>query len=275
MDTPFDPRPIGIFDSGIGGLTVLRAVAQRLPGESLIYLGDTARVPYGSKSPRTVARYTIQVADFLLARGIKALVVACNTASALGLEALGRHSPVPALGVILPGARLAAGTTRNRQVGIIGTRSTIASGAYPRELTALDSLIRSHPLACPLFVPLAEEGWHHHPATRLIATESLQPLMAAGIDTLILGCTHYPLLAPVIAEVMGPEVTLIDSARAVADALAGRIGPEIRPAPPGARPTRTLLATDVPDRFEEVARRFLELEESGGLERVEMVDLQP
>ncbi|MBF0213749.1 MAG: glutamate racemase [Magnetococcales bacterium] len=269
----FDARPIGIFDSGVGGLTVLEALTQRFPHEGFIYLGDTARVPYGTKSARTVERYSVQVADCLLRRGVKGLVVACNTASALGLAALRAHCPVPVLGVIEPGCRAAIGVTAAREepgrVGVIGTRSTVSSGAYPYHLAMLDPRIQVLSLACPLFVPLVEEGWVDHPAVRMIVEESLTPLFAQRLDALILGCTHYPVLKKVIAETM-PGVALVDSSAAVADDLGRYLGGVIRTAPPGQTRRLEFLVTDVADRFKETARRFIAGVEA---EWVEMVDL--
>lgn len=266
-----DARPIGIFDSGVGGLTVLQALLHRFPQENFIYLGDTARVPYGSKSARTVERYTIQVADFLLRRGVKALVVACNTASALGLAALRAHTPVPALGVIVPGCRMAlSGLRPGGKIGVIGTRSTIASGAYPHTLSLLAPTVSTFSLPCPLFVPLAEEGWVGHPATRLIVAESLEPLRANPPASLILGCTHYPLLRTAIQEAMGETVQLVDSAEAVAEELEQRFLDVIPPAPLGHGRQVAFMVTDVADRFREVAARFLD---GFPLDEVEMVDL--
>ncbi|NGZ25255.1 MAG: glutamate racemase [Magnetococcales bacterium] len=266
-----DPRPIGIFDSGVGGLTVLQALLRRFPHENFIYLGDTARVPYGSKSARTVERYTIQVADFLLRRGVKALVVACNTASALGLAALRAHTATPALGVIVPGCRMAlAHSQPGETIGVIGTRSTIASGAYPHTLSLLDPTVKTFSLPCPLFVPLAEEGWVRHPATRLIVAESLESFRQNPPAALILGCTHYPLLIPAIRETMGEGVRLVDSAEAVAEELSLRFQDVIPPAPPDHARQVALMVTDVADRFREVAARFLD---GFNVDEVEMVDL--
>ncbi|MBF0367986.1 MAG: glutamate racemase [Magnetococcales bacterium] len=266
----FDPRPIGIFDSGVGGLTVLGALARQLPGESFIYLGDTARVPYGSKSPRTVERYTLQVADFLLSQNVKALVVACNTASALGLAALRTHCDVPIQGVIQPGCRAALSASKSRHIGVIGTRTTMASGAYPHTLYLLNPKVQVSSLACPLFVPLVEENWLTHPATHLIVEESLKPFIHKKLDTLILGCTHYPPLKPVIKEVLGSEVRLVDSAQAVAEEMELRLRDLIKPTRPGTPQLLNYLVTDVAERFIEVAPRFLD-----GLpvKNVEMVDL--
>src|SRR5438874_2977872 len=212
--------PLGVFDSGIGGLTVARALFERLPRESVIYFGDTARVPYGPKSPDTVRRYAGEILAYLLQRGVKALVVACNTITAQALAYLQERSPVPLVGVIEPGARAAVQATRTGTIGVIGTAGTIASGAYERAITAIRPDARVHARACPLFVPLVEEGWFDHPATELIAREYLEPLRRAGVESLVLGCTHYPLLKPLLARVMGPDVTLVDSAEETAKVVA-------------------------------------------------------
>jgi glutamate racemase len=260
---------IGIFDSGIGGLTVARAIHELMPHEHTIYLGDTARVPYGPKSPATVRRYSHEILDWLLGQGVKAVVVACNTATAHALEALRAASPVPVIGVVEPGARAAAAATVSRRVAVIGTAGTIASGAYRRALHARDATLEVMELACPLFVPLVEEGWSDHPAARLVAEEYLTPVRQGGADTLVLGCTHYPLLKPLIASVVGPGVTLIDSAnetaRDVALALAER-GLENDSRQPA---THRWVATDDVKRFAEVGTRFT----GGALDAVALVDL--
>ncbi len=208
--------PIGVFDSGIGGLTVAHAIMQQLPGESIIYFGDTARVPYGPKSPDTVRRYSREIAAYLIGEGVKAIVVACNTATAHALPALEQELSVPVIGVIGPGARAAAKGTRNGHIGVIGTDGTIRSGAYVRAINheMPEAVVTS--LACPLFVPLVEEGWVDREATWIIAREYLAPLVRDHIDTLVLGCTHYPLLKPVIGETDGRSVRLIDSAEETA-----------------------------------------------------------
>jgi glutamate racemase len=211
--------PIGIFDSGIGGLTVARAIFEHLPTESTIYFGDTARVPYGPKSPDTVRRYSLEILDWLLGQGVKAVVIACNTSTAHALEALRTTSPVPVLGVIEPGARAAAKATRGGGIGVIGTAGTVASQAYPVAIRRLLPATRIEQVACPLLVPLVEEGWFDHAATRLVAEEYLAPLKRAGVDTLVLGCTHYPLLKPLLHRVMGEGVALIDSAEETARSL--------------------------------------------------------
>ena len=212
--------PVGIFDSGVGGLTVLRAVRERLPAEHLIYLGDTARVPYGNKSPATVARYAVEDAQFLLSKGVKMIVVACNTASALAAPVLRAQFPnLPVLGMIGPGARAAVAATRNRRIGVIATAATVGSGAYETRIhEAADGTgqVTVVSKACPLFVPLVEESETDSEIARVVAGKYLTPLKADGIDTLVLGCTHYPLLKRVIAEIMGSGVTLVDSAEAAA-----------------------------------------------------------
>ena len=249
-------RAIGIFDSGVGGLTVLKELRHQLPGEALVYLGDTARVPYGTKSPATVLRYALEAAAFLVSQQVKMLVVACNTASSVALEELEQRFSLPVIGVIEPGARRAAALTRSRRVGVIGTEGTIKSGAYTRAIQAHDPRIVVSAAACPLFVPLAEEGWTGHAVARLIAAEYLAPLVDHRIDTLVLGCTHYPLLKPVLHQVLGPTVELVDSAQETARLVATLLDAHQlrRQGPPG--PARYFV-TDVPTRFERVGGEFL------------------
>lgn len=252
--------PIGVFDSGIGGLTVLREVRRLLPNEDVLYIGDTARVPYGGKSPETVLRYSTEICDMLLARGAKAIVAACNTASALAVPRLAAALPVPVVGVVRPGAAAAAATTRNRHVGVIGTRATIASRAYETAIHENDPGIRVVAAACPLLVPLAEEGWFDEPETRRIADRYLAPLLADGIDTLVLGCTHYPLLERCLAAAVGPDVALVNSARNCALALTDAIERHGLAREPAERPGRTTAAfTDRPGAFLDVAIQALAL----------------
>ncbi len=208
-------RPIGIFDSGVGGLTVLKQMLVHLPGERMIYLGDTARLPYGIKSRETVVRYSLNNAAFLLEKGVKCLVVACNTASALALDVLESRFKVPIVGVIFPGAEKAAVSTRTRRVGVIGTVATVRSQAYEKAIRSYREQIDILSVPCPLFVSLAEEGWIEDEITLAIAHRYLDPLVKRNIDVLVLGCTHYPLLKPVLARVMGPSVLLVDSAEEV------------------------------------------------------------
>ncbi|MBI2434130.1 MAG: glutamate racemase [Candidatus Hydrogenedentes bacterium] len=259
---------IGIFDSGVGGLTVFQAVAARLPDEPIVYLGDTARVPYGTKSPETVVRYAQSCAGILLARGVKLLVVACNTASAFALDALRASVEVPVIGVVEPGARAALGRTRNRRIGVIGTSGTVSSGAYLRAIRALSPDSEVFAQACPLFVPLAEEGWTEGEVPRAVAREYLRPLLNNAIDTLILGCTHYPLLARTIGAVSGPGVTLVDSAAETAQAVAATLEDLGLRAQSTGPARREFLVTDAPEVFTRVAKRFLDAE----LHNVEWVD---
>jgi len=253
--------PIGIFDSGVGGLTVLRAVRERLPAEHLVYLGDTARVPYGNKSPATVARYAVEDAQFLLSKGVKMIVVACNTASALATPALRAQFPaLPILGMIGPGARAAVAATRNYCIGVIATAATVGSGAYEtriREAAADAVQVSIVSKACPLFVPLVEEGETESEIARLVAAKYLTPLKADRIDTLVLGCTHYPLLKHVIGEAMGPGVTLVDSAEAAAAETAhhlregGMLRADVGPG------EEHFYVTDAARRFHGIAEAFL------------------
>ena len=247
---------IGIFDSGIGGLTVVQALLRMLPREILIYLGDTARTPYGTKSVEVVRRYSVENTEFLIAKGVKLLVVACNTSSAAALGILKDRYEVPVIGVIEPGAAAAVAATRNRKIGVVGTEATIASGEYTRALRRLRSDLEIYTRACPLFVPLAEEGWVDNAVARSVARLYLGSLRHSGIDTLILGCTHYPLLHDVIAETMGDGVRLIDSATATAAAVRDtltRCG-LLRRRGGGAA---SFFVTDTPERFIKVGSRFL------------------
>lgn len=206
-----DPsRPIGLFDSGIGGLTVARQVMELMPRENTVYFGDTARVPYGSKSPRTVVSYARQAARFLESLGVKLIIVACNTASAHALSELSEHASVPVIGVIEPGADAAVSATLCGSIGIIGTEGTVRSDAYGMAVRSRNGALRVYGRACPLLVGFAEEGLIDHPATQMMCEEYLSPLVSLDIDTLIMGCTHYPILAPAIARVVGNDVTLVD-----------------------------------------------------------------
>lgn len=247
-----DSRPIGVFDSGVGGLTVLKALMARLPGESTVYLGDTARVPYGTKSADVVTRYSVKNAEFLVDQGIKLLVVACNTASAVALPALSAKLTIPVIGVIEPGAAAAAAATRNNKVAVIGTPGTIKSGAYQRALQLAKPGVEVGAKACPLFVPLAEEGWTDGEVPRLVAERYLEEFKRAHFDTLVLGCTHYPVLKDVIAQVLGPQIALVDSAEATADAVAKMLSRT-----PAQDATHRYFVTDTPDRFLDVGTRFL------------------
>ncbi len=258
---PSRSSPVGVFDSGIGGLTVARELMRQLPHESIVYVGDTARVPYGPKSPETVRRYSREIAAFLLTQGVKAVVVACNTATAHALTALRDELPVPVVGVVEPGARaaLAPDAVRPpRRVGVIGTVGTVRSGAYERALRALAPDVDVIARPCPLFVPLVEEGWLEHPATRLVAREYLDAFGDHQVDTLVLGCTHYPLLKPLIAEVVGRDVRLIDSAEETA-AETGRVLQEagLCAAAGAGAPRHRFVVTDAAEQFSRTAAHFL------------------
>jgi glutamate racemase len=263
-------KSIGIFDSGVGGLTVLKELIRALPQEDTIYLGDTARVPYGTKSPETVTRYALQVTSFLLERDIKLLVVACNTASAVSLETLESRFSIPIIGVIEPGAKRAAAETRNGKVGVIGTTATIQSSAYAKAIKKINREIEVFTCACPLFVPLAEEGWLDNEVARLTAGIYLQELKDAGVDTLVLGCTHYPLLKGIIAETMGDGVRLVDSAEETARMVAQTLKHEDLLRPPSERGNHHYFVTDVPAGFIRVGNRFL----GGGLGDVYQMNLE-
>lgn len=249
---------IGVFDSGVGGLTVLKALMERLPLESTVYLGDTARVPYGTKSGEVVTRYSLANAHALLEYDIKALVVACNTASAVALPALEAELPIPVIGVIIPGAQAAAKVTKTGKVAVIGTPGTIASGAYQAALTAASPTMQVNTRACPLFVPLAEEGWIDGMVPQLVAEKYLGgDFLGADVDTLVLGCTHYPLLAEVIQKVVGPGVTLVDSAKATTERLVQVLRERELTRLERGPVERHFLVTDTPARFLEVGARFL------------------
>lgn len=259
---------IGLFDSGIGGLTVARELARRLPHEDLIYLGDTARLPYGTKSASTVIRYSERAVDLLCRYPIKAVVIACNTASAHALTALRSHTELPVLGVIEPGARAAVAASRGGRLGIMATEATVRSGAYQRAIGQLEGLgeaalaDRCLARAAPLLVPLAEEGWVDHPVTRLTLETYLQPFVDAGCDTLVLGCTHYPVMKPLIREVLKQRfgldeaaLALVDSAEAVTDELEHLLEARALRAP--ARDGRySFFCTDAPERFSRVGTTF-------------------
>jgi len=249
-------RPIGVFDSGIGGLTVLKELLDHLPGESFIYYGDTARVPYGTKSGDTVRRFSRENTQFLLERNVKSIVVACNTASAEALPMLQREFSVPIVGVTEPGVRAAVDASASGRIGIIGTAGTIRSGAYQAGITALrgDADVTAAP--CPLFVPLAEEGWTEHPVTEMVAREYLREFRDRDIDTLVLGCTHYPLLKPVIGRVMGSLVRLVDSAVETAREMKRVIHSEDIAGGDGNGQFSVVLS-DTSPTFEDIARRFL------------------
>lgn len=256
MNKDIRSAPIGVFDSGVGGLTVVAEVFKKLPAESVIYLGDTARYPYGPRSAEIVQRFALQGARFLMGFGIKALLVACNTASSVALDVLRRWISVPIFGVVLPGARAAVRASRKKRIGVIGTVGTINSGAYQRAIAEIDGDAEVFAKACPLFVPLAEEGWHTGPVVEAVAHHYLDDLVARGIDTLVLGCTHYPLLVGAISRVVGGEVAIVDSASAVASELRAFLEKEGLLCGEGS-PSARFFVTDAPERFAKVGENFL------------------
>ena len=261
--------PIGVFDSGIGGLTVVRELMRQLPNESIIYFGDTARVPYGPKSPDTVLRYSREIVNFLKGEGVKAVVVACNTATAHALPALREENELPIIGVIEPGSRAAARATRSQRVGVIGTQGTINSRAYERAIAAASPEAKIIALACPLFVPLVEEGWLDKDVTKMIAQEYLESISHAEIDTLVLGCTHYPLLKRVIGSVVGRDVRLIDSAEETAAETAEALKKAGLAHATTDNARYRFIASDAPEQFLRVGGRFL----GSSIDRVETVTL--
>lgn len=250
-------QPIGVFDSGIGGLTVTRAIMERLPFEDIIYFGDTARVPYGVKSTATIEHFTHQIVDFLLSRNVKLLVIACNTMAAVAAARVRERAPVAVVDVIDAGARDAVQTTRNGTIGVIATPATVNSNAYARGVFALNASARIYSQACPLLVPLVEEGWLDHPVTRMTAQEYLKPVLAEGIDTLILGCTHYPLLKPLLAQEVGDSVRLVDSAVSVAEQVAQTLTKLGLANPRRNEADYRYFVTDIPWRFQTMGERFL------------------
>lgn len=245
-------KPLGVFDSGLGGLTVVRQLQQVFPTLPIVYYGDTARVPYGTKSPKTVTHFSRQIIDFLVAQGVQAIVVACNTASANAVPVLRKAYDIPIHSVIEPGALAAVRSSKTKRIGVIGTVSTIRASMYVKAIKALDAEAVAIGKPCPLFVPLVEEGMERHMVTEIIATEYLQPLLEEDIDTLILGCTHYPLLSETLKEILPEEITLIDSGVAAADGLDGLL--EIDES---ATPEYRYFVSDTPEKFIELGNRFL------------------
>lgn len=260
---------IAVFDSGLGGLTVLKVLRDHFPRENFIYLGDTARLPYGSKSPETIHKYAKHNIDFLLKMNIKAVVVACNSASA-ALRAHPVTAPVPVFEVIRPGAETALAATKNGQIGVVGTYATISQGAYLKCITSLSAEVKVHSRACPLLVPLVEEGWVDDPLTNLVVNRYVAPLLHQGIDTLILGCTHYPALRSAFKKVTGPDVRLIDSGEAIAGRLRASLAAGDIPTNRGTGGAYQILTTDQTARFAEIAAYLLGEED---LPRVEVVDI--
>jgi glutamate racemase len=254
---PVKSAPLGFFDSGVGGLTVVRAVQELLPGENIVYLGDTARLPYGSKSPETIRHFADEDTRFLISRGVKAIVVACNTATAHALPSLLDQYRVPVIGVIEPGVDAALANEDTSRIGIIATRGTIRSHAYQHALALRRTGLIIHGQATPLLVPLIEENWIEHPATGIVLKAYLEPLVDKGIDTLMLACTHYPLLIPVLREILPPDIRLVDSATTCAEHLRRELDRLDLLAPEDRDGTLEIHLTDLSEEFEALARRFL------------------
>ncbi|MCF7804315.1 MAG: glutamate racemase [Candidatus Marinimicrobia bacterium] len=244
--------PLGIFDSGLGGLTVVRRIQQVFPDLPILYYGDTARVPYGTKSPKTVTRFSRQIVEFLIAQNVQAIMVACNTASATAVPTLKTEYDIPIYGMVEPGARAALKATSTGRIGVIGTNSTIRSSVYKTALTSLDTSLEVFVKACPLFVPLVEEGWEDHPVAEMTAREYLDPLIEEKIDTLILGCTHYPLLINTLKKILPDKIHIIDSGVAAANALQDVVESAVPP-----ENKYKYYVSDTPERFAEIGARFL------------------
>jgi glutamate racemase len=257
MEERIQSKNLGVFDSGIGGLTVVKEIIKILPNENIIYFGDTARVPYGNKSEKVILDYSMQIANFLISKDIKMIIVACNTAASVALEYLERKYDLPIIGVIKPGAKAAVELAQRKKIGVIGTYATIRSTAYTKEINKLDPSVTVISQPCPLFVPLVEEGWLDHKVTRLVAKEYLDPLINNDIDTLVLGCTHYPLLKNVIQDIVGPKIKLIDSAESTAKEILRVLNLyELRNIS-NKKPNYQFYVSDLPHKFDEIGERFL------------------
>ncbi|MBU4376930.1 MAG: glutamate racemase [Candidatus Omnitrophica bacterium] len=263
-------KPIGIFDSGIGGLTVLKEIRNILPREDIVYFGDTARVPYGTKSKETVIKFSLQDADFLSNFDVKMIVVACNTASSLSLDMLKRRYDIPLVGVIEPGARKAASLTRKMKIGVIGTKATVKSGIYEREVKKFNPAINVLSTDCPLFVPLVEEGWLHGKITEAIAKTYLAPVKKFGADVLVLGCTHYPLLKSVIQKALGRGVKLVDSAKETAKEVKAIIEENGMAKRSNENPEYAFYVSDEPALFKKIGEKFLKRP----IERIEKAEIE-
>jgi len=263
-------KPVGVFDSGVGGLTVVNQLIKSLPQEDIIYFGDTAHLPYGSKSKEAVMRFSLDIANFLQAQRVKIIVVACNTASSFALSSLREKIEIPVIGVIEPGAQAAVDATRNFKIGIIGTEGTIKSRAFEEALKKIDKNVKVFSRACPLFVPLVEEGWLDEPETSQIAEKYLSPMKDEGIDTLILGCTHYPLLKELLSRIMGQEISLIDTAEATAKAVEKKLGEKNLLRKGSRKAVYKFFVSDDPEKFLQLGRRFL----GKNVEKAERINLE-
>jgi len=270
IETEMRERPVGVFDSGVGGLTVVSELLRVLPREDIVYFGDTAHLPYGSKSKEAVIRFSLDIANFLKKEKVKIIVVACNTASSFALSSLRENMELPVIGVIEPGAQAAIDTTRNFRIGVIGTEGTINSRAFEGALKRIDKNVKVFSQACPLFVPLVEEGWLDEPETLQIAKKYLSPLRDKGIDTLILGCTHYPLLKGLLSRIMEKKVSLIDTAEATAKAVERSLSEKNLLTKANRKAVYKFFVSDDPEKFLQVGRRFL----GKNMDKAERVDLK-
>lgn len=255
-----DNRPIGVFDSGVGGLTVLREIMEQLPYENVVYFGDTARIPYGSKSEQTVKKFAYQCASFLEKQGVKAIVIACNTASAVAIEYLSSRFDLPVIGVIEPGARAAVEATKNGRIGVIGTSATIGSGAYQGKIMENNHQAEVIGIPCPLFVPIVEEGWEHSAVAEITACQYLEELCEHEVDTLVLGCTHYPILRHTIGKVLGKEVTLVNPAFETAKEVKKTLSQRDILNEDFVKPTYEYFVSDAPEKFRRIGGNFLKRE---------------
>lgn len=248
--------PIGMFDSGVGGLTVMQQITRLLPHENIIYVGDTARIPYGNKSAETIIRYSLEIATFLVKQGVKLLIVACNTASSYALKKLRESFDIPIVGVIEAGAAKAAASSRNHRIAVLGTKATIQSGAYQDNIRKILPHVHLSAISCPLFVPLVEEDFIHHPSTQLIVHEYLKTLHSQNIDTLLLGCTHYPFLSSLIQQSMGPQVMLVDSAQSCAEHVADILNQQKIRAPYTHQAQYCFYVSDDPIQFCDLGKKL-------------------
>ncbi len=262
-----DKRPIGIFDSGVGGLTVVREILRQLPDENIIYFGDTARVPYGTKSAETVTRYSLEIADFLLSKNVKSIVVACNTASALALDALKKKYPLPIPGVINPAVAKAVAATKSKKIAVIGTEATISSKAYQNEIKKRSGSVSVYAKSCPLLVSLVEEGWLNNKITMDVLRIYLKEIVSKKIDTLILGCTHYPLLKNAIAKTVGRNIKIIDSASSVVSELK-ELFASAELLSNDKNPKKIFYVSDSPERFRKIGERFLKTKFNDNIKKI-------
>ena len=257
MKEKIQSKNLGVFDSGIGGLTVVSQIMKALPNENIVYFGDTARVPYGAKSEQVIIDYSLQIANFLMSKDIKMLIVACNTATSVAIDVLTAKFDIPVIGVIKPGAKAAAETTKIKKIGVIGTYATVRSDVYSKEIKKIDPNISVISKPCPLFVPLVEEGWIDHQVTKMVAKEYLMPLVDSGVDSIVLGCTHYPIIRKVIQDIVGSKIKLVDSAESTALEIANTLKEKKILNNVNQNPNYQFFVSDFPHKFDEIGTRCL------------------